>query len=131
MKDRKMILSTLWIFLVLNYLYCDVLGFMEPGLLKQIMSGTLENGVVLSPGFLLGASVLMEISIAMVLLSRILKYGLNRWFNIVAGAIVTLVQIGSLFMGKPSPSYTFFSIIEISCSAFIVYYAWTWREQSA
>jgi hypothetical protein len=131
MKERKMMLSTLWIFLVLNYLYCDVLGFMEPGLLKQIMSGTLENGVVLSHGFLLGASILMEISIAMVLLSRILKYGLNRWFNIVAGVVVTLVQIGSLFMGKPSLSYSFFSIIEISCSAFIVFYAWTWPKEVA
>ncbi|WP_430823641.1 DUF6326 family protein [Carboxylicivirga sp. N1Y90] len=28
-KDRKVILSTLWIFVTLNYLYCDVLSLMD------------------------------------------------------------------------------------------------------
>ncbi|MCF8395677.1 MAG: DUF6326 family protein [Melioribacteraceae bacterium] len=28
-KDRKIILSTLWIFVTLNYLYCDVSGLNE------------------------------------------------------------------------------------------------------
>jgi hypothetical protein len=29
MKDRKVILSTLWLFAMLNYLYCDVIGLMS------------------------------------------------------------------------------------------------------
>ena len=27
--DRKVLLSTLWIFVVLNYLYCDILTLMD------------------------------------------------------------------------------------------------------
>ena len=131
MKDRKALLSTLWIFVTLNYLYCDLLGLMDTGSLKQILTGTLVNGIQISQGFLLGSSILMEIPIAMVLLSWILKYGQNRWFNLIAGAIMTLVQIMSLFLGAPTIYYVFFSVIEIACTAFIVYYAWTWREQIA
>ncbi len=132
MKDRKIMLSTLWIFAMLNYLYCDVIGLMDASLLKQILTGVIEGGPALTPGFLLGASIMMEIPIAMVLLSRILKYRLNRIANIIAGAIMTVVQISSLFVGGgPTLYYTFFSIIEISCTVLIVGYAWTWREQAA
>lgn len=130
MKDRKMLLSTLWIFAMLNYLYCDVFGLMDPKLLKEIMSGVVGGGLELTQGFLLGASILMEIPIAMVILSRVLKHGLNRWFNIIAGIIMMLVQIVSLFMGTPTSYYVFFSIVEISCTAFIVWYAWSWPKEA-
>jgi asparagine N-glycosylation enzyme membrane subunit Stt3 len=100
---------------------------MDANLLRQYFTGTV-GGMQMTQGFLLGASVLMEISIAMVLLSRVLKYRLNRLFNIIAGIITTVVQIATLLMGKPTMYYIFFSVIEISCTAFIVWYAWTWRN---
>jgi hypothetical protein len=34
-------LSTLWIFVTLNYLYCDVTGLMDPNVLKQYLAGNL------------------------------------------------------------------------------------------
>ncbi len=128
MKDRKVILSTLWLFALLNYLYCDVVGLMDPKLLKQFMAGN-AGGIAISEGFLLGASVLMEIPIAMILFSRILKYGANRWANVIAGTIMTVVQIASLSFGSsPTGYYVFFSIIEIASTAFIVWYAWRWTS---
>ncbi|MDO5665495.1 MAG: DUF6326 family protein [Bacteroidia bacterium] len=128
MKDRKPILSTLWIFVVLNYLYCDVAGLMDSHLLSQYLSGVVD-GWEMSEGFLFAAGVLMEISISMVLLSRILSYKINRIFNIAAGSITTLVQTATLFGGFTS-YYLFFSVIEIAATAFIVWYAWTWRNTS-
>jgi hypothetical protein len=125
MKDEKALLSTLWIFVVLNYLYCDVVGLMDSALLKQYLAGNV-GGAQITQGFLLGAAILMEISISMVLLSRVLKYKANRWANIIAGAITTLVQSATLFVGTPTLYYLFFSIIEIACTAFIIWYAWNW-----
>jgi MFS family permease len=124
-KDRKVILSTLWIFAMLNYLYCDVIGLMNPDLLKQYLTGSV-NGIHLTQGFLLGAGILIEIPIAMVLLSRVLRYKANRWANIVAGSVMTAVQILTLVLTPPLAYYIFFSILEIGCTAFIVWYAWTW-----
>jgi hypothetical protein len=65
----------------------------------------------------------------MVLLSMTLKYKANRWSNIIAGTIMTIVQFSSLFIGSaPTIYYMFFSIIEIACTLSIVWYAWRWRN---
>ena len=131
MENMKARLSTLWIFAMLNYLYCDVLALMDSGYLKQVMTGNV-GGIHMTQGFLLGASILMEIPTAMVLLSRVLGYRANRWANIIAGSIMTVVQVASLFLGSsPTTYYIFFSVIEIACTAFVVWYAWKWHETVA
>ncbi|MCX6556636.1 MAG: DUF6326 family protein [Candidatus Aminicenantes bacterium] len=127
MKDRKAILSTLWAFVTVNYLYCDVMALMDPTILKQFMAGY-AGGFRITQGFLLGAALLMEIPMAMILLSRVLKHGANRRANIIAGIIMTAVQIASLFAGTSTLYYRFFSIIEIGCTSLIVWFAWKWSN---
>jgi threonine/homoserine/homoserine lactone efflux protein len=100
---------------------------MNSEILKQYMTGNV-NGMQINQGFLLGASILMEIPIAMVLLSRILKNRANRWANIIAGAIMTIVQFLALVATPPTPYGIFFSIIEIASTALIVWFAWNWRN---
>ncbi len=127
-KDMKGIFSTLWIFVMFNYLYCDIVGVMDPVLLDGFIKGS-AGGIKITQEFLLGASILMEIPTAMILLSRLLKFRLNRWANMIAGTIMTVVQISSLFFGsKPTMYYVFFSIIEILCTLFIAWYAWKWTD---
>ena len=116
------ILSTLWIFATLNYVYCDVVTLFSYVTFKSTFQYT--------QGFLLGAAVLVEIPISMVLLSRVLNYRANRWANVIAGAIMTVVQTTTLFVGTPAPYYAFFSVIEIASTAVIVWYAWKWRAVS-
>jgi len=129
MKDRKVILSTLWIFAMFNYLYADVMGLTDPVVLKKIMTGA-GGGIQMNEGSLLGAAILMETGIAMVLLSRVLKYRANRWANIIAGIINTAAVSLSLFASGTMPTlyYMFFAAIEIPCTLFIVWYAWKWRN---
>jgi len=128
--DMKSKLSTLWIFVALNYLYCDIVSLMDPELLPQYLRGKVD-GLEFTPWFLLGAGILVEIFIAMVLLSRVLPYGTNRWANIAAGTIMTAVQSATLFVGVPAPYYLFFSVIEIATTVLIVRFAWNWREPVA
>jgi hypothetical protein len=125
--DWKVRLSTIWLFATLNYLYCDVVTLMDSQKLKQFIAGTV-GGMEITQGFLLGAGILVEIPIAMVLLSRILKYRLNRWANIVAGIIMTTVQILTLLPSAPTMYYVFFSILEIASTSLIVWYAWKWSN---
>jgi drug/metabolite transporter (DMT)-like permease len=121
MKDRKVILSTLWIFALLNYIYADIFtSFFDPK--AQTGNMTMTQGAVL------GFAILMETAIAMVLLSRVLKYGINRWANIIAGIIHTALVSWTLFGEKPLPFYIMFASIEIACTLFIIWYAWRWRK---
>jgi hypothetical protein len=99
---------------------------MDAELLKQFM--TKRGGMQISQGFCWEPPY-CKIPISMVLLSRVLKYGANRWANMIAGAIMTAVQFSSLFFGSPPTIYyIFFSVIEIACTAFIVSYAWKWAS---
>lgn len=123
--ERRSVLFTLWVFATLNYLYCDVVTLMDATLLKGFLAGSI-NGFNISQGFLLASGVLVEIPIAMVLLTRLLPKGANRWANLVAGAAMTLVQAATLAFKSPTLYYTFFSVIEIATTAVIVWYAWKW-----
>jgi len=125
--DRKGLVSIIWIFAAFNYLYCDVVSLMNSELLSQYLTGKV-NGMEFTQGFLLGAAILVEIPIVMVILSRVLKYRVNRWVNIIAGVIMTLVQTASLFAGTPAMYYIFFSILEIAATALIIWLAWNWRN---
>jgi hypothetical protein len=132
MKDRKVILSTLWIFVMFNYIYADIYGlFFNPVLQKELMQELLSGyvgGIQITQGFVLVTAVLMETAIAMVLLSRVLKYSANRWANIIAGLFHTAFVSWSLFGETPNLFYLFFATIEIACTLFIAWYAWRWHN---
>jgi hypothetical protein len=134
--DRKVILSTLWIFAMFNYIYADVFTlFFNPALQKeatqQLQAGYIGD-MQITQGFVLVFAILMETAIAMVLLSRILSYAANRWANIILGILHTAAVTWSLFGGTvPNLFNIFFSVIEIACTLFIVGYAWRWPDPKA
>jgi len=129
--DARSLLSTLWIFAMFNYLYADVMGVMDPEGLRRLMTGTVGT-LHVTQGFLLGAAILMETAIAMVLLARILPYRPNRWANMIVGVIHTLAVLSSMFVGTGvTLYYAFFAAIEIPCTCFIVWYAWRWPNPEA
>jgi len=106
-------LSTLWIFAVMNYIYADVFTAMDP---------SAEGGSVrMSHGMMLGAAALMETAMVMVPLSRFLRYRANRWANIVAGVMHTMAVILSLFVGGAMPAsyYLLVASVEVISTSFI------------
>jgi hypothetical protein len=117
--DPKVKLSALWLFAMLTYTYGDVVTLMDP-----VKHGSIQ----LTEGFLLGGSIFMMIPLTMVLFSRILKYRAIRWSSIVAGTIMTVALTMTLFVAVPTTYYIFFTVIEISSTAIIVWIALKWRN---
>ena len=122
MKDRKMILSTLWIFVMFNYIYLDIAIMNFNPEMYQMMA------TKMTPEIVLGFAALMEIAMVMPLLSRVLKYRANRRANIIAGVVFTIFVALTLLGGRPPLYFMFTSTIEIACTLFIVWYAWTWNN---
>jgi hypothetical protein len=120
LQDTGTKLSTLWLFATLNYVYADVVTIYDKG-----------GNLGYSQTFLLGAAILVEIPMAMVLLSRILKYRANRWANVVAGAAMTVIQAATLFVAIPTAYYVFFSVIEVATTLVVVWTAWKWATPSS
>jgi hypothetical protein len=122
-NDVKVKISTLWIVVMLNMLSADIIGFMNPGDLQKIVTGNV--GINITQELLLIFSIMMEIPIAMVFLSRVLKGRLNRWVNIIAGVITIVFIIGG---GDTYFSYIFFASVEVVCILLIAWCAWRLSE---
>ena len=115
-------LSTLWIFVFLNVIFRDIHEFFRPGFLEEIMTGTV-NGAQMTEGMLLVAGILLEIPIAMVILSRVLDYRLNRWANVIVPALT----VGFIFSnGVTDLDDIFFTTVEAATLALIAWTAWRW-----
>jgi hypothetical protein len=129
MHDTKERLSVLWIFVLLNYLYADVVALFA-------IVGSRKHFESLPQWALMGSAVLMEIPIAMILACRLLPFRANRLANIIAGCVLTLVNGFLTFVpplagwGRPPAfaEYLFFATIETVCTSVIVWQAWTWSE---
>jgi hypothetical protein len=116
-------LSTAWVFVMLNMVFADILSFMSPGALQQVLAGT-ADGLQITPGFLLVAAVVAEVPIAMVVLALLLPQRTARWANI-AGAVVTVAFV--LGMGSATPHYVFIAALETLGCVAIAWWSWTWR----
>ncbi len=125
--NKKVLFSTLWIFVTVNYIFCDVFTLFHSESLKQLMTGEM-GGMKINQSFLLSFSILMEMPMVMIVLSRILPYKSNRLANIIVALIMTLVQAATLFTDDNTLHYIFFSIVEVGTTSFILYSAWNWTE---
>lgn len=123
MKAR---LSALWMFFLFNIIFRDIHEFVEPGFLEEALTGTVNGNPVTEHMLLLGG-VMIEVPIAMVLLSRVLPYGANRWTNIIV-AMIYGVMVPAF--GTTDLDDTFHLIMEVAALSTVIWSAWRWRNPS-
>jgi hypothetical protein len=119
-------LSALWATLMFLYVYADVLSLYRPGEIDDIRAGKM-GPVDASQGTLLVASVVVIVPALMVVLSLLLPSRINRWTNIAAGVVFTLVNIANV-IGESWVYYWVFGILGILITSLIVRYAWASPE---
>ena len=120
-------LFALWSSVMFLYIYGDYFELYQPGKLQQMIAGRMPLGAV-SQGVLLGMAAVMVSPSLMPFLSLVLPAGVNRWANILFGAVYTVIMILAIRGGWHF--YVFFGLIEITLTLLIVWYAWTWPKQS-
>ena len=125
--DTKVLLSTLWIVVMINMAYADILSLHIPGVFDEVAKTSVSTGAPIPQLMLVGA-IMMEIPVAMIILSRVLKYGVNRWVNIIAG----IFTIAYIWGGAASyPHYIFIAMVETLCLLLIIWNTWKWRNVEA
>lgn len=123
----KFKLSALWASVMFCYVYGDYFGLYQPGKLRGMLDGRMGPLGPTTQGVLVGTSILMAIPALMVFLSLVLKPNLNRWLNIILGAIFTAIML--ITMPGSWAFYVFLGIVEVALTASIVRYAWNWPRQ--
>jgi hypothetical protein len=123
----KLKLSALWVAAMFCYLYADVLAYMAPGHLAEILTGEIA-GIPIDDLFLVAGAMFMVPPIVMIFLSVFLNAKTNRWINIIVGIVYTLVGVGMVFMAS-NAGYVVYGIVESVVTALIVLVAWMWPKQ--
>ena len=125
--DRRVVISAVWIFVVLNYIYADVfilLGGHGPSTPEEA-----ELVAMLStPEFFLIAAFFLQMAMIMIILSRVLKYQINRWANIIIASLHILGGTASLFVATNAIYYIYYVTVEVVALLFIIWYAWSWKK---
>jgi hypothetical protein len=117
--DGRGRLSALWVFVMFNMLAADVISFLDGAFLAQLLTGY-AGEVRITSSFQLAAAILIEIPIAMIVLSRSLPLPWNRLVNPVAALVTAIFVIGG---GSTSPHYIFFAAAEVGALAVITWLA--------
>ncbi len=122
--NPRILLSVLWIFIILNFFARDIHELIRPGMLEQMMSGTID-GVVVTEVLMLLGWLMIEIPILMTILALLLPLGISRWANIVVG-ILTMAMIVTMNL-KPDLDNVFFMGIQLIALIAIIGIAWQWQ----
>jgi hypothetical protein len=117
--DPRVKLSLLWIFVVLLMVYADIVSLLDPtSPIREVMAGA-----PLPAGGLMAGAIVMETSLAMVILPWILNYKVNRWVTIIIGVFMIL----QIVIGGHGPYYVFFATVEVACMLLIIWFSWKWK----
>jgi predicted membrane-bound dolichyl-phosphate-mannose-protein mannosyltransferase len=110
---------------MINILTADILSLNIPGVLDVLTDFAGETPI---PLFMLVGAILNELVIVMIILSRVLKYGVNRWVNIIVG-LFTIAYI----WGGATPYHHYISIatVETPCLLLVIWSAWKGSEHGA
>jgi hypothetical protein len=117
-------LAGLWATVMFMYIYVDIIGFFQPGVVADILVG--KTWVFdITQTWLLLTVMLMTIPTLMVFLSLALPAKANRYTNIGLGAFHIFLALG-LVVGEANAYYVFGSVVEVVLLSLIVWIAWKW-----
>lgn len=123
--DIKIKLSTLWIVVMLNIIFADILSIMIELVTKDtidIMGSDVATTMAV-------AAVITQIPILMVYFSRILPDKINRRVNMVAAFLTIIYVVGGSSL---TPHYIIIAGIEVIVLLIIISSAYKWiaREEN-
>jgi len=120
--DRRAVLSSLWLFVLINMLFRDVHEFLRPGAIEEFMAQEVSEGLLLAAG------IVLTLLISMIVMNRVLPSKPARRAN----ATVSVVAIASMVANPPGDlDDVWFFAVEVLALIAIFGLAWTWRTDSA
>jgi len=134
LEDWKIKIAVLWLIYGVAVLAEAILGFLELGVIEQVIAGEVE-GMQITPELLLVFAIIFLIPLVLAFLSLTLKDSINRWLNIIAGIVLAVFGLlGPVeYLAKQSAysAYvTLFGIVLVVVAALIVWYAWKSKQKA-
>jgi Family of unknown function (DUF6326) len=118
--DIKTKLSTLWIVVMINMVFADILTITVELVNKNTLDIPGDVKVIMAI-----AAIVTNIPILMIYLSRVLPYKWNRLTNIFAGIFTIIYIVGP---GDTSLHYLIIASIEVIILLIIIVNSWKWKK---
>jgi len=134
LEDWKIKISVLWLIYGVAVLAEAILGYLELGVIEQVIAGEIE-GMQITPEVLLVFAIIFLIPLVLAFLSLTLKDSINRWLNIIAAIVLAVFGLmGPVeYLAKQSVYSAYvilFGIVLVVASALIVWYAWKSKQKT-
>jgi hypothetical protein len=131
LEDWKIKITVLWLFAAVAFLAHQILVLMEPGIIAQLMAGEAE-GQKIGPELILSFAILMLVPMVMAFLSLTMKDSMNRWVNIIVGAVFAALWFIGVVDATLSAYWggALMTLSAIVASALIVWYAWNSKQKT-
>ena len=126
--DKRLKLSSLWVFVFLNMIFRDLHQFGNVDFVEGMMTGVVD-GVQITEGLMLIGGIMVAVPLLMVPLTQFLNFRANRIANLFIGVLQIVVIIGVNM--APDLDDIFFAVIELTALVIIVGLAWNWKEPAA
>ena len=123
----KLKMAALWTSVMFCYIYADYFGLYVPGKLDGMLAGQIAPLGPATQGVLIGTSAMLAIPSVMIFLSVALSPPVNRWVNVIAGVLYTIIILVTMW---DWPYAIFYGVIEIILTTLVVWYAWTWPREA-
>ena len=121
------VLSSLWLFVILNSLFRDMHEMAMASTITEILAGTM-NGAPVTEGALLAGAVVVQLLLLAMLLSSLLKPTASRRLNLVLPPLMTL----AMFLAPPNDLDDYFFFVVMGGTLLtITFLAWNWRVPTA
>ncbi|MGB5759695.1 MAG: DUF6326 family protein [Acidimicrobiales bacterium] len=124
--EKRALLSALWLFVLLNYIFRDLHEIVKAEFLADALNGMYGGREVTDAMFLLGG-VIVEVPIVMMLMAWVLPLRANRWANVIVAPL-----FGLLLIGVPGDLDDYFHIgLMLIALASIAWQAWNWERSTS
>ncbi|VVB95646.1 Uncharacterised protein [uncultured archaeon] len=128
MEDWKIKISVLWLFSAVAFLAHQILALIEPGVIAGIMEGEVE-GMKIGTELILLFAILFLVPLIMAFLSLTLKDSINRWANIIVGAVFAALFTGVIVTVAKLSGETLMTLSTVAALTLIVWYAWKSKQK--
>ncbi len=128
LEDWKIKISVLWLFSAVAFLAHQILALLEPGVIAGIMAGEAES-MKIGPELILLFAILFLVPLIMAFLSLTLKDSINRWANIIVGAVFAALFIAVIATVAKLSGEILMTLSTVVALALIVWYAWKSKQK--
>lgn len=120
--DPHTLLSSLWLFILLNIIFRDFHQLGMAWYLESLLTGY-QNGVEITDEIMLMAGILVQVPIGMVLISQVLN---RTWLRRATFLAVPITTAGMMLAPPTDVDDVLHLVIELLAMLVILWVAWRW-----